>query len=91
MKQFFQISQADLARARESDCWPKACMEAHGAGDRKTEYIGSIIDDNGRVRDYYKDDIGCYWSGIRYREQDGRIVSEEGSDTGAKMGYLHTS
>ena len=77
MSDIFLISARDLLAVKKSECWPKECMEAHGAAGRETTYIGSRLEDSGKVWDYYVDDIGMYWYSTRWREPDGRIISME--------------
>lgn len=77
MTKTFLISPRDLSRVNRSECWPKESMEAHGAGGRTLEYIGSRILDSGHVYDYYKDEKGEYWHGDRMRLPNGQIISME--------------
>lgn len=76
MSEFFQISPRDLQAVRKSECWSIENMEGHDAGNRRTEYIGSRIEDSGKVWDYYMDDQGRFWYRTRWRV-DGKIISME--------------
>lgn len=77
MSDTFLISVRDLQAVRAGECWSIESMEAHDAAGREKEYIGSRLEDNGKVWDYYVDSTGTYWYRTRWRELDGRIISME--------------
>lgn len=85
MSEFFLISPRDYAAVKAADCWPKECMEAHGAGGRKTEYIGSYIEDDNKIRNYWIDEAGSYWFTNSFRKEGGKNVDEETGIFGKKV------
>lgn len=75
----------ELRELAYSSAWSIENMEAHGAGERGVEYIGSKISGyldsdskNGQViSDYYRDTAGAYWFKNRALLPSGEIVSME--------------
>lgn len=84
MKQygFMQISPEVLPIAK-SNAWSLDNMDAHEAGGRVVEYIGSQVSgflDNDQhkgklIFDYYQDNTGAYWFKNRAMLPSGAIVS----------------
>lgn len=50
-------------------------MAAHGAGDRKTTYIGAARE-QGITYWFYRDEAGCYWFRDSITEEYDRIAAE---------------
>lgn len=82
-RDFKEISP-EMLLAVGGNAWSMENMEAHGAGGRAVEYMGSRMEDDpdpeGRERkvfDYYRDSQGDYWYKTRVLPPAGEIVSME--------------
>ena len=80
--EFKQISP-EVLQIAQSTAWSLDNMDAHGAGGREVEYLGSqvngFLDNDQRkgmlVFDYYQDNTGAYWFKNRAMLPGGAIVS----------------
>ena len=95
----FREIDPDLVERIKGNAWSIRSMEAHGAGERATTYVGSRIsgylDNDSRkgrlVFDYYQDRAGAYWFKNRALLPDGEIVSMDRYIFGRELGrYTHT-
>lgn len=85
MKEEYREIDPELLQVINGDAWSIESMEAHGAGGRGVEYIGSrngcYLDNDRRkgklIFDYYKDTAGAYWFKNRALLSSGEIVSME--------------
>lgn len=77
MKETFLISDMQLAEISRNDCYSVESRETYGTADETLTYIGSRILNSGRVYDYYEDEKGSFWHGVRQRMHNGKIVSME--------------
>lgn len=77
MNNLFLITPRDLQAVRKAEhCYSIESMPGHGAEGRNKEYIGSRLEDSGKVWDYFVDDVGWYWYRTRWRKPDGKIISD---------------
>lgn len=75
MKEGYREISDNLFALAHSKAWSIENMEAHEAGERSVEYIGSRMEGN-IVYDYYRDSTGAFW----YKNRaivNGEIVSME--------------
>ena len=75
MKGEYKEISADLLALARGNAWSIENMEAHEAGRRSVDYIGSRTEGN-IVYDYYRDSAGAFW----YKNRaiiNGEIVSME--------------
>lgn len=75
LNKYREISEKDLQEA-QGNAYSIENMAAHGAENRKIEYVGSARGKSNPkiVYDYYKDSAGSYWYECR-AEVNGRLVS----------------
>ena len=75
MKEEYREISGDLLERVRGNAWSIENMEAHEAGGRSVDYIGSRTEGN-IVYDYYQDSAGAFW--FRNRAiVNGEIVSME--------------
>lgn len=75
MKEEYREISGDLLERVRGNAWSIENMEAHEAGGRTVDYIGSRTEGN-IVYDYYQDSAGAFW--FRNRAiVNGEIVSME--------------
>lgn len=90
MKEEYKEISSELLQLVKGNAWSIENMDAHGAGDRLTTYIGSRKEVN-EVFDYYKDNEGSFWYKRRVILPLGEIVSMEyfifGRDIRKKHSY----
>lgn len=82
MHELIEITLRQMKLIHEKGCWSMENMAAHGAEGRKVEYIGSYVaapflDGTAPVREYYRDELGCYWYQSKMRLPGGRIIAME--------------
>lgn len=75
MKEEYREMSADLLALAHGKAWSIESMEAHEAGGRSVDYIGSRTEGN-IVYDYYRDSTGEFWFKNR-AIVNGEIVSME--------------
>lgn len=75
MKEEYREISDDLLALAHGNAWSIENMEAHEAGRRSVDYIGSRTEGD-IVYDYYRDSAGAFW--FRNRAiMNGEIVSME--------------
>lgn len=82
MNELIEITPQQMQMIHEKGCCSMENMPAHGAEGRKTEYIAShvgepYLDGTAPVREYYRDEAGCYWYQNKMRLLGGRIITVE--------------
>lgn len=75
--EIFVIDFKILSRIKKSECYSVENMAGHEAEGRSLEYVGSEIQDSGRVYDYYLDNTGAYWYRTRMRTRKEIVSMEE--------------
>lgn len=76
MNESYKEIPTEQLKIMAGDAWSIENMDAHGAGGRTVEYIGSRIA-NCTVYDYYKDSTGGFWFKNRALLPTGEIISME--------------
>lgn len=75
MQEYKEIEPEILAEIPTGECWSIEKMNAHGAGERTVQYVGSRREGN-LITDYFLDSEQMWWHGNR-AVKDGVIMSME--------------
>lgn len=76
MKEAYKEISSEQLKTMSGNAWSIENMDAHGAGGRTVEYIGSRTT-NCTIYDYYKDSAGEFWYENRALLPTGEIISME--------------
>ncbi len=73
-RKILEGNAAELEAAMQ-EAYSIESMAAHGAGERKTTYIGAARE-RGITYWFYRDETGCYWYRDSISEKYDRIAAE---------------